>query len=622
MVPKPKHPTAAAPTIPQRRASLAQQPSTVPSSLPAIQTTTKPRATTFVLPPPTQPSTSASNPQSSPQPPKSSSLLKSIGRKLSQSKTQLVRRVSIGSSSPTPRSSSDNNNNNSHPPPLATSSSSSASSLRPTTPPAIVLDPAPQLADKSNGNSATVQRTSSAPPSKQQAQAPTSSAAPSLTSPPVISTAKGLPVVVSGLRRSLRVLGRSKSEGTSSDGVQSSTRDSNDENVPPQNSNPEDGSGASQEARRPRKRRNPNRVDKEDRELPPDETAAALGWLYGRFGSNRGRNKKDDKSSTGETESTRLYWEERLGICWDGREAVRPDLPFYEPYSSNSDEVPTRIVYASTLSTFPPRPPLRTRMSASTPADQIIADYRAKHPRTPASRRSLSFSAGDGERDKFQQSFAAPFASSSSASSGDGGAPGPAAVPAAAAAASTTGSGGDEKERISGTATGTTTRKSSFRRGGGGTAHTRSTNASQGKKMKMKKYARSAASSSSSGCCEVSGSGSGSDDSTTSIEGGEDEDSDHDLLRVGGGVDQAQLHPSTNGQHPSAPVPVAVPVEVKRFQLVDEGPVPLPRALTTAATTTSKDGRAEGDVPSVVASEAKCSSPTDVSSVEEWKECE
>jgi hypothetical protein len=44
-----------------------------------------------------------------------------------------------------------------------------------------------------------------------------------------------------------------------------------------------------------------------------------------------------------------------------------------------------RVVYASTLSSFPPRPPLRPRTPPQlTPASQIAAEYRALHPKTPS----------------------------------------------------------------------------------------------------------------------------------------------------------------------------------------------------------------------------------------------
>ncbi|KAK4693491.1 hypothetical protein P7C70_g8914, partial [Phenoliferia sp. Uapishka_3] len=100
----------------------------------------------------------------------------------------------------------------------------------------------------------------------------------------------------------------------------------------------------------------------------------------------------DEVLQKAKSEEPKLFWEERLGICWDGREQVLPDSPSYEPYSSNSDVLPTRVVYASTLSTFPPRPPLLARRSSltvpppsppPTPASLLIAEYRSRNPLTP-----------------------------------------------------------------------------------------------------------------------------------------------------------------------------------------------------------------------------------------------
>ncbi|GAA5902010.1 hypothetical protein JCM8208_006662 [Rhodotorula glutinis] len=89
------------------------------------------------------------------------------------------------------------------------------------------------------------------------------------------------------------------------------------------------------------------------------------------------------------------YWSDSLGLCWDGREEVRPDTTFaFQRYTSDADEIAKRAVYASTLSSFPPRPPLRPRTLELTPARQIIAEYRATHsPITPGTRsrsRALS----------------------------------------------------------------------------------------------------------------------------------------------------------------------------------------------------------------------------------------
>lgn len=126
------------------------------------------------------------------------------------------------------------------------------------------------------------------------------------------------------------------------------------------------------------------------RKLISPEMESALGW-------NPSRREGSEHQS-------RLFWEERLGVCWDGREqgkhfegevkkrgqfnslvnTVHPDLPSDFVYSSNSDFIapPAHIVYASTLSTFAPRPPLRSRLSQPasppaklSPAAQIREDY-------------------------------------------------------------------------------------------------------------------------------------------------------------------------------------------------------------------------------------------------------
>ncbi|GAA5939903.1 uncharacterized protein JCM15063_004340 [Sporobolomyces koalae] len=85
------------------------------------------------------------------------------------------------------------------------------------------------------------------------------------------------------------------------------------------------------------------------------------------------------------------FYSNSLGVCWDGHERVHPDAFEFKPYSSNADVLPSpviasnRVVYASTLSSFPPRPPLRPRTPPQmTPASQIIAEYRALHPKTPS----------------------------------------------------------------------------------------------------------------------------------------------------------------------------------------------------------------------------------------------
>lgn len=65
----------------------------------------------------------------------------------------------------------------------------------------------------------------------------------------------------------------------------------------------------------------------------------------------------------------------------------------YTGYTSNADYLPpklspTRVVYASTLSTYAPRAPLlppSPGLSPHTPASQIVADYFAAHPPSPPS---------------------------------------------------------------------------------------------------------------------------------------------------------------------------------------------------------------------------------------------
>ncbi|GAA6036792.1 hypothetical protein JCM8097_003481 [Rhodosporidiobolus ruineniae] len=107
------------------------------------------------------------------------------------------------------------------------------------------------------------------------------------------------------------------------------------------------------------------------------------------------------------------FWSDSLGVCWDGREQVHPDLLFsFQPYTSNSDVLPPhlqqphqprrapptqrRVVYASTLSSFPPRPPLRPRTPEMTPASQIIAEYRKLHGTlTPEQRRNGAVASRD-----------------------------------------------------------------------------------------------------------------------------------------------------------------------------------------------------------------------------------
>ncbi|GAA5952690.1 hypothetical protein JCM3765_002248 [Sporobolomyces pararoseus] len=100
--------------------------------------------------------------------------------------------------------------------------------------------------------------------------------------------------------------------------------------------------------------------------------------------------KNEDQSEVSSHRGSYFY-SNSLGVCWDGRERVHPDAFAFKPYSSNCDVLPSpvmtdsRVVYASTLSSFPPRPPLRPRTPPQlTPASQIAAEYRALHPKTPS----------------------------------------------------------------------------------------------------------------------------------------------------------------------------------------------------------------------------------------------
>ncbi|KAM0786561.1 hypothetical protein ACM66B_002017 [Microbotryomycetes sp. NB124-2] len=99
--------------------------------------------------------------------------------------------------------------------------------------------------------------------------------------------------------------------------------------------------------------------------------------------SRHGEDASEVRSGLGS-----YFWSDSLGLCWDGREQVHPDLlAGQQTYSSDANFLPqpSRVVYASTLSTFPPRPPLRRLSSANTPppllpklteAQEIAAAYR------------------------------------------------------------------------------------------------------------------------------------------------------------------------------------------------------------------------------------------------------
>ncbi|BGP17431.1 hypothetical protein JCM10213_003286 [Rhodosporidiobolus nylandii] len=102
------------------------------------------------------------------------------------------------------------------------------------------------------------------------------------------------------------------------------------------------------------------------------------------------------------------FYNDALGVCWDGREQVHPDLLFsFQPYTSNSDTLPAplppagrpgalsrapppprqqhKYVYASTLSSFPPRPPLKPELKKEeeekeeTPAERIRREWRERN---------------------------------------------------------------------------------------------------------------------------------------------------------------------------------------------------------------------------------------------------
>ncbi|GAA5890131.1 hypothetical protein JCM6882_009237 [Rhodosporidiobolus microsporus] len=334
------------------------------------------RPITFALPP-SAPShdASAKSPHSSPPSPSTTSFLNRITRKLSQSRTQLVRRVSIGK------------NNNSG------GGGKNAASSSPSSP---VKTRADGEADKENVGLAAPtrpgmgKRSSSHTPSTSsalaraaraqaaEAVAPSSphSAAAGEAAPPAPAAAAGAP-----LKRGLRVstvMRRTKSEAK-------------------------------------RRGRILNEEGKMDELVRRTEDAAGGEGAQGdQAGEAAGKEERGKETPAvggrrGDWEEVHssmgsYFWSDSLGVCWDGREKVHPDLLFsFQPYSSNSDVLPPahphqqhqhhqphrpsppppqqqhRIVYASTLSSFPPRPPLRPRTPEMTEASKIIAEYRALH---------------------------------------------------------------------------------------------------------------------------------------------------------------------------------------------------------------------------------------------------
>ncbi|SGZ25847.1 BQ5605_C024g09781 [Microbotryum silenes-dioicae] len=249
-------------------------------------------------------------------------LFKKLGRSLSQSKSTLARRVSGSPAKREGRAVSPTAARN-----LTSSASSSPSkpprSSSPLIAPTLVVHPAPL------DGSADVAPAPTPPVSA-------AAAAPAPAHAPVTTTH----VPKTKLKRSFRAqLGRSKSEGN----------------------------------------HRPVSTGEEDR---MDQLLRRTELASRREESARTRTPSDIASG--------FFWSDSLGICWDGREEVRPDLLAPQPaYSSDADFVPQRVVYASTLSTFPPRPPLKSSLSADassptlSPANQVIAEYRALHGRLP-----------------------------------------------------------------------------------------------------------------------------------------------------------------------------------------------------------------------------------------------
>ncbi|GAA6056204.1 hypothetical protein RTBOTA2_004636 [Rhodotorula toruloides] len=196
-------------------------------------------------------------------------------------------------------------------------------------------------------------------------------------------------------RRSLRVssalLRRSKSEGSS----------------------PSPSSSAAPARRRRSARRGQDRLWTEEEKYAE---------LASRRRAERGEGGQGEGGGDGG-----YVWDEGLGLCWDGREMVRPDLlsstnlPPTEPSTSNSDFLPPssfpqpstpsglssstptpshRIVYASTLSSFPPRPPLKGKERELTPAERVVREYREKWGWLEPSLRDVKLDDEEREEEK------------------------------------------------------------------------------------------------------------------------------------------------------------------------------------------------------------------------------
>ncbi|TKA55561.1 hypothetical protein B0A53_02739 [Rhodotorula sp. CCFEE 5036] len=138
----------------------------------------------------------------------------------------------------------------------------------------------------------------------------------------------------------------------------------------------------------------------------------ATGDQISSRGSAERTAARETRQRTAEVHSNlgSYFWSDSLGVCWDGRERVHPDLLFAaQPYTSDADYIPipqaqtspsARVVYASTLSSFPPRPPLRPRSPELSPAAQIIAEYRAQHGTLTPSIRSLDLGSAEEEEEE------------------------------------------------------------------------------------------------------------------------------------------------------------------------------------------------------------------------------